>query len=514
MEMPSGTCIGSSLYAAVTNVSVPLSRLDDMAMRIIATWYQMGQDTKFTTTLGVGIPNNPDLPHTPVNGKAPGSKANILQGAIEGHVLVKNANNALPLKEPSLLSIFGYDAPAQATYNVPNGTLNDMASYFTNPASIEGAYPILGYWLGLGGLNFTAWMPTLFAGLLGTPAVVDNSGLTQIATGGTLISGGGSGSSSPPYISSPFEALSQRAYDDSTSLFWDFTSPAPPVDPTSDACLVFINAFATETLDRPGTYDAYSDNLILSVASRCANTIVIIHNAGIRLVDTFVDHPNITAIVYAHLPGQDSGRALVKLLYGDENFSGKVPYTVARNETDYGHLYTHSVPEGAFARFPQSNFSEGVEIGYRAFEARNVTPRYEFGFGLSYTQFQFSGLRISKVSNETLPPYPSGEIIPGRRADLWHNVAVVTANVANVGGVDGAEVAQLYVTVGGYKQLRGFEKVVVGRNGSAVVSFPLTRRDLSTWDVEAQEWLLSEGSYEVAVGSSSRNLPLGGTLTL
>jgi beta-glucosidase len=218
--------------------------------------------------------------------------------------------------------------------------------------------------------------------------------------------------------------------------------------------------------------------------------------------------------VYGHLPGQDSGRALVKLLYGDENFSGKLPYTVARNESDYGNLYTHTVPEGEFARFPQSDFTEGVEIGYRAFEAKNITPRYEFGFGLSYTRFQFSGLAISKVSNTTLPPYPSGEIIPGGRADLWDNVAVVTANVANVGGVDGAEVAQLYVTLGGYRQLRGFEKVLVGRNGTAVVSFPLMRRDLSSWDVEAQEWVLREGSYEVAVGSSSRDLPLVGTLSL
>jgi hypothetical protein len=187
MEMPSGIYFGSYLYAAVTNGSVPLSRLDDMAMRIIATWYQMGQDANFTTR-GVGIPINPDLPHTPVNGKAPGSKANILQGAIEGHVLVKNTNNALPLKEPALLSIFGYDAPAQTAYNVPNGTLNDLASYFTNPAGIQGAYAILEYFLGFGTLNFTAWVPTLIPGLLGTPAVVGDSDLTQIATGGTLIS--------------------------------------------------------------------------------------------------------------------------------------------------------------------------------------------------------------------------------------------------------------------------------------------------------------------------------------
>jgi beta-glucosidase len=99
---------------------------------------------------------------------------------------------------------------------------------------------------------------------------------------------------------------------------------------STDACLVFINAYATEALDRIGTHDDYSDTLVKNVASQCSNTIVVIHNAGVRLVDQFVDHPNVTAIIYGHLPGQDSGRAIVSLLYGDENFSSKLPYTVAR----------------------------------------------------------------------------------------------------------------------------------------------------------------------------------------
>lgn len=250
-------------------------------------------------------------------------------------------------------------------------------------------------------------------------------------------SGGGSGSNTPAYWSSSYEALSQRAYEDSTSLFWDLnnTGETPSVANSTDACLVFLNAYATEALDRVGTYDNYSDTLVKNVASHCSNTIVVIHNAGVRLVDQFVDNPNVTAIVYGHLPGQDSGRAIVSLLYGGENFSGKLPYTVAKNQSDYGEVYNHSEPSGIFSRFPQRNFSEGVYIDYRAFDAHNITPRYEFGFGLSYTTFEFSNLQINQSAPINTSPYPIGEIQQGGPQDLWDNVVTVLVDVKNTGTV-------------------------------------------------------------------------------
>jgi beta-glucosidase len=101
-----------------------------------------------------------------------------------------------------------------------------------------------------------------------------------------------------------------------------------------------INTRLTDT-----NTDDYSDALILNVAASCANTIVVIHNAGIRLVDQWIEHPNVTAVVFAHLPGQDSGRAVVQLLYGFESFSGKLPYTVAKNESDYTDAGNPTVSE-------------------------------------------------------------------------------------------------------------------------------------------------------------------------
>jgi beta-glucosidase len=246
--------------------------------------------------------------------------------------------------------------------------------------------------------------------------------------------------------------------------------------------------------------DDYSDALILNVASKCNNTIVTIHNAGIRLVDQWIEHPNITAVVFAHLPGQDSGRALVQLLYGQQSFSGKLPYTVAKNESAYTNGGEPSLPEGDYTLFPQSNFTEGVYIDYKYFDQKNITPRYEFGFGLTYTTFSYSNLSINKLETvSTAPTAPPSPIIPGGVASLWDVIAQVTAVVTNTGNVTCAEVAQLYVNIPG---------------GPVTVEFDLMRRDLSTWDVASQQWLLQGGGYEVWVGSSSRDLPLKGTLII
>jgi beta-glucosidase len=252
------------------------------------------------------------------------------------------------------------------------------------------------------------------------------------------------------------------------------------------------------------------------VAANCSNTIVTIHNAGIRLVDQWIEHPNVTAVIFAHLPGQDSGRALVQLLYGYQSPSGKLPYTVAMNESDYNTL-SPSLPKGEFQLFPQSNFSEGIYIDYRDFDAKNITPRYEFGFGLTYTTFSFSDLEIelmSNVSTAELPP--ASPILEGGISSLWDVVAQVHATLSNTGSVDAPEVAQLYVGIPGgpAKQLRGFSKVDIPVGSNVTVGFDLLRRDLSEWDVVQQSWVLQQGSYNVYVGSSSRDLPLTGTLTI
>ena len=279
---------------------------------------------------------------------------------------------------------------------------------------------------------------------------------------------------------------------------------------------MFINAFATEGADRSGLHDDFSDGLVLNVANACSNTIVVIHNAGIRLVDQWIEHPNVTALIFAHLPGQDSGRALVKLLYSAHSPSGKLPYTVAKNETDYTTL-APSLPLGQYAFFPQSDFTEGTYIDYRSFDARNISPRYEFGFGLTYTTFAYFDLEVEILpgaSTSYLPP--ASAVIEGGFASLWDNVARVHATISNAGNVDAMEVTQLYVGIPGgpVRQLRGFNKVEVPVGTNVTVKFDLMRRDLSEWNVQEQSWVLQEGCYGIWVGSSSRHLPLVGTLNV
>lgn len=488
MAMPNSIFWGENMTEAISNGSVPESRLTDMATRIIAAWYQMGQDSADYPAPGIGMPFDTSLPHEAVIAKDPAAKMTILQGAIEGHVLVKNVNNALPLKSPKLLSLFGYDGIAPST-------LDALASYNTWSLGYESAP----------GALLALFEPTLVA-------------VPQIAINGTIISGGGSGANSPAYISSPFDALTVEAYNDNTNLFWDFTNinSTASVDAASDACLVFINAFATEGIDRPGLHDDYSDALVLNIAAQCSNTMVIIHNAGVRLVDQWIEHPNVTAVIFAHLPGQDSGRALVEILYGRSPPSGKLPYTVAMNESQYGALLSPAKPAGENLLFPQDNFSEGVLIDYRAFDAVNATPRFEFGFGLSFTTFSYGNLGINVFSNVSKAMYPVGAILPGGAEDLWDVIATVNAEVTNTGPVDGIEVAQLYVGIPGgpVKQLRGFSKVDITPGATVSVEFDLLRRDLSEWDTVAQQWALQPGAFAIYVGASSRILPLEGTLTI
>ena len=269
------------------------------------------------------------------------------------------------------------------------------------------------------------------------------------------------------------------------------------------------------------THDAddYSDALVLNVARKCSNTIVTIHNAGIRLVDQWIDHPNITAVIFGHLPGQDSGRAAVQVLYGDVSPSGKLPYTVARNETDYDAPDPDD-PEGKYALFPQSDFDEGIYHDYRHFDNNDIEPRFEFGFGLSYTTFSYSSLGIQQATpkkpRSRLPPKKTTG--PGGNSALWDNLVRVTATVQNTGDVNGAEAAQLYVGLPGpdvaVRQLRGFEKVTIRAGGQAKVTFDLTRRDLSYWDTAEQDWMLRRGEYKIYVGASSRDLPLKGSFKI
>ncbi|EMC91282.1 glycoside hydrolase family 3 protein [Baudoinia panamericana UAMH 10762] len=505
MAMPTTTYWNErQLENAVNTSALNRTRLADMATRIIATWYQFGQDSALP--LGAGMPPNILLPHNYTDAKDPASRPSLLQQAVEGHVLVKNVNNALPLQQPKVLSIFGYDAAQQDAY-VPDG------SFWQQNWEAIGLQPLQ--------LN----------GIASNNPVSDPPEVMN----GTLTVGGGSGSNSPAYLSSPYDAIQARAYNDGTAIFYDFVSGHPNVVTSSDACLVFINEYASEVWDRPGLSEPNSNILVSNVAASCNNTIVVIHNAGIRLVDAWIDNPNVTAAIFAHLPGQDAGRAIAQILYGDVSPSGRLPYTVAMQPSDYGNLLGPCQAHGSLS--PQCHFSEGVNVDYRAFLARNVTPRYEFGYGLTYTTFNYSNLQIAinatvTAADTVVPVYTNGTtnnngnntaIGNGGLESLFGSVGLISASITNTGAVAAAEVAQLYLKIPttyanasnpATRVLRGFEKLTLQPNATAQVSFNLRLKDVSIWNVTRQEWIVPSGEFSVFVGKSVLDTPLVGSFTI
>ncbi|OJJ42775.1 hypothetical protein ASPZODRAFT_146946 [Penicilliopsis zonata CBS 506.65] len=475
VAMPDSTYWEGTLSEAVANGSMTQARLDDMATRA-RVWHAMP-----SVIANLGGDN--------VDARNPAATPTIFQGAVEGQVLLKNYNNTLPLSKPKHMAIYGYDAPAPPKVNPP--------------------------------ASMAWWMGDESLGMVDSLALDNLTYLTSFpesAYNGTLIGGGGSGGVSPPYIHDPFSALSAQARLDGTYLSWDFTEFNPLVPVGTDVCLVLINEFSTESRDRPGLADPDSDALVETVASQCPNTVVVIHNAGIRLVDAWIDNENVTAVLLSHLPGQDTGAALVEVLYGRQSPSGRLPYTIAKRASDYGALLAPTRPSATSDYYTQgmSTIPKALISTTAISIAHNITPQVEFGYGLTYSTFSYSDIAVS-VSNASLPAYaPGTEIQQGGLPSLWNVVASVACTITNTGSVTAAEVPQLYVGIpgGSEKTLRGFDKVSLAPGELTRVQFDLKRRDLSVWDVVGQQWELQSGIYNVYVGASVLDIKLTSSLSL
>jgi beta-glucosidase len=385
-------------------------------------------------------------------------------------VLLKNTNNALPLQAPKSIAVFGNDAG------------EDTMGYYNM-------------------VNFEY---------------------------GSLSVGGGSGTGRLTYLVTPLEAIKTKAKENNalvqqflnntliaTTNISNLVIPTPP-----EVCLVFLKTWAQEGADRLSLdTDWDGDAVVASVAAYCNNTVVVTHSSGINNLP-WADHPNVTAILAAHYPGQESGNAIVDILYGAVNPSAKLPYTIALSKDDYNALpitAVNSTDQYAW----NAEFTEKLEIDYRYFDAQNMSVRYEFGFGLSYSTFELSDLSIAKSTNETITAVAAPQTVaPGGNPALWETLYTVTVNLTNTGSVSGATVPQLYLTLPSTapagtppKQLRGFEKVFLDCNASEMVAFDLMRRDLSYWDIVSQDWVLPSGEFGISVGFSSRDIKLTGTVT-
>jgi beta-glucosidase len=255
------------------------------------------------------------------------------------------------------------------------------------------------------------------------------------------------------------------------------------------AVVVVSDDTETEAADRLSlSLPSAQDELIARVAAANARTVVVI-DAGAPVSMPWLGQ--VASVVDAWYPGESNGTALASVLFGATDPSGHLPVTFP---VGLAH-----VPASTKAQFPGENgkvlYSEGIDVGYRWYDAKRFSPLFPFGYGLSYTRFSFSDLEVSRTQ--------------------------VTARVTNVGQVAGSDVAQLYLgdpPQAGEppRQLKGFLRVTLAPGQSATVRFPLTSRDLSYWSDAANGWVLPSGKFWVYVGDSSTlaNLPLRAILTI
>ncbi|RJE26157.1 hypothetical protein PHISCL_01507 [Aspergillus sclerotialis] len=500
---------GPNLTLAVLNGSVPEWRLDDMVTRVMASYYYLGQDKDYPE-LNFASGNFDTYGYEYPEAELGWRKINLHLDVRDNHaetirkvgsnsaVLLKNSKNTLPLKKPKQIAVIGEDAG-------PN-------KYGPNGCS------------------------------------------DRACNEGTMAMGWGSGSTNFPYLVDPLSAIQQRALKDRTVVQYVLDNWAKDqigdVSWQAEVCLTFVSAISGEGYlevdnnfgDR-NNLTAWKDGdaVVKQVAANCSETVVVIHAPGPILMEEWIDLPNVTAVIFAGLPGQESGNGLVDVLYGDVNPSGKLPWSVGRKREDYGTdvLYKANGP------VPQLDFSEGLFIDYRYVDKNNIKPRFEFGFGLSYTTFDYHGLRINAVpavptasispsqamrtTNPSICPHtslnPSDYTFPtrctptrGGDPKLWDVVYRVRTTVTNTGSVAGQEVAQLYLDLGNGtppRQLRGFQKVMIQPGEHKEVEFELRRRDVSIWDVVKQQWVevTKLGTdIKVFVGSSSRDVKLRGVI--
>ncbi|TDL23295.1 glycoside hydrolase family 3 protein [Rickenella mellea] len=474
------TYFGSNLTDYVLNGTIPESRIDDMATRIIAGWYHLHQDDKSFPAVNFNANKQLDQA-TNMHVDVQGDHFQIVRDiGSASTVLLKNVNGALPLNKPRSIVLIGSDAAPQ-----PGG-------------------------------------PGQFSDFGGDA--------------GVLAIGWGSGTANFPYLISPYEAIQARAREDHTTVNWHITDfdtaqSAKAAAPASVA-IVFINADSGEGYisvdgnngDRKNLTAWHGgDNLVLAVAAANKNTVVVVHSVGPLIVEPWIDHPNVTAVLWAGLGGQETGNGLVDVLYGVRNPSARLPYTIAKNPSDYSAQLTLGGGGGTIIQIP---YTEGLNIDYRAFDANNISPRFEFGFGLSYTTFQYSALKIEKISNKSnatltaawdaSKPSPNGV---GSSTAAWlHEPAFkVTFKVANSGSVSGGEIPQLYVnhppSAGEPPSLlKDFDDVDLAPGRSKTVTFMLSRHDLSIWDVASQSWMRPQGTIKITIGASSRDSRLFGAL--
>ena len=444
MEMPGDNFFGAALKKAVETGAVPVTRINDMVHRVLRTEF------------AAGLFDNPPSRKVP----------NIFTGlevaqrvAEQGSVLLKNAGGQLPLAASGIRSIAVIGSHADA--GVPSGG----GSAQVDPPGGNAVPPL------------HPPQPPWYEQVIWHP-------------------------------SSPLKAIRTKApgakveYNPGTD-----PAAAAALAAASDVAIVFVNQPTSEgadvaSLSLPNDQDA----LVRAVASANPHTVVVLETGG-AVTMPWIDQ--VSAVLAAWFPGIRGGEAIASILFGDVNPSAKLPLTFPRSEADLPHPElavqpppasdADSVPPFPGAPYKENKrqfdleFNEGLKVGYKWYDAEGKTPLFPFGFGLSYTTYAYSDLKV------TPGPAPA-----------------VAFTLKNTGTRPGAEVAQVYVTLPAaagepFKRLVSWDKVRLAPGEAKTVTLALDPHYLSIFDPDKDAWSLLPGEYKVHVGGSSRDLPLSGT---
>ena len=391
--------------------------------------------------IAAGLFDHP-LPATPAaNASTDAHKALSRHEAEEASVLLKNSHGALPLnpKPGQSIAMIGASASATAT----------------------------------GGIN--------------AQSVCSQTGF------------GGSNTMNCEDVVAPLDSITQRAAQNGASVtFNDGTDTAAAAQAAASAqtAVVFAYQRTGEGQDLTNlNLQGNGDALISAVAAANPHTIVVLET-GSAVVMPWLNQ--VSGVMDAWYPGDQQGPAIASLLFGDVNFSGKLPMTFPQSVADLPTQTTDQYPGEVDANgVDQVNFSEGLAVGYKWYQAHNIKPLFPFGYGLSYTRYRYSNLRVHSTG---------------------HKVCV-DFDVTNEGRVAGSEIAQVYLTYPNSagepgSRLAAFRRVTVrpGRSQHIRLTIDGTSSDhpFSIWNTARSRWSLAPGLFRIGVGGSSSSIALKG----
>jgi beta-glucosidase len=329
--------------------------------------------------------------------------------------------------------------------------------------------------------------------------------------------GGGSSLVHPNYTVTPLDGIKERA-GSRIQVTYALGTSMPGEDPAkdtpqaretlrneavaiaskADAAIVLVGdsnkieseGFDRKTLDLPEG----QDELIEAVAKANRNTVVVFNSGSSINISRWVSV--VPAVLDSWFGGQETGHGLADVLFGDVNPSAKLPFTFINEWKD----------SPAYGNYPGNElhvkYAEGIYVGYRYYDKHNIAPQYPFGYGLSYTAFNYSDLKIT-----------SSTISSGQQVE-------VSMKLTNSGARAGAEVVELYVHDGHssvdrpVNELKGFERVTLAPGESKTISFSLDKSALSFYSTAKHDWVAEPGQFEVLLGASSRDIRLKGAFDL